>query len=311
MVDLPLMCKLVEAVHPQATLLLVGDRDQLPSVETGDVLAALGDAADAGGALAARRVALTRSWRQRNAPQLSQLATCVRAGDADTAVALLDGADAAQLGWHQGGTRDLHALLAARALPRYRALQQAASPGEALALAGSLRVLTAVREGPAGSHTLNAWFASTLQPVGTRPAGLFHGALLMITRNSYRHGLYNGDIGIAWAEPDGSLRVWFERDNDTGSHGPALRAWLPAALPEHEPAFALTVHKSQGSEFDEVLLVLPAVGSGFSRALSREGLYTGLTRARRSLALFADEPTLREAIAQPAQRWSGLAERLG
>lgn len=310
MVDLPLMCKLVEAVHPRATLLLVGDRDQLPSVETGDVLASLGDAADAGGALASRRITLTRSWRQRNAPELARLAGCVRGGDADAALAALRDADPAQLAWHHGGTRELHGLLTAGTLPRYRALQLAASPDEALALARSLRVLTAVREGPAGSQTLNTWIAAALQPAGTRAGALFHGALLMITRNSYRHGLYNGDVGIAWAEPDGSLRVWFERDDDSGSHGPALRAWLPAALPEHEPAFALTVHKSQGSEFDDVVLVLPPVAGSFARALSREGLYTGLTRARSTLHLFADAETLRVAIERRAQRWSGLEARL-
>jgi exodeoxyribonuclease V alpha subunit len=103
------------------------------------------------------------------------------------------------------------------------------------------------------------------------------------------------------------LRVWFER-GDGDEQG--LRAWLPGALPAHEPAFALTVHKSQGSEFDDVLLVLPPGGSDSSRALSRELLYTGLTRCRRSLALWADEAALRAAIERPAQRWSGLAARL-
>jgi exodeoxyribonuclease V alpha subunit len=310
MVDLPLMCKLAEAVAPHATLLLVGDRDQLPSVETGDVLAALGDAADAGGLLAARRIALTRSWRQRSAPDLARLATWVRNGDADAALDALQRHALADVTWRHGGTRDLHALLATRAVPAFRALQHAPSPAAALLAARGLRVLSAVREGPDGSHALNAWLAATLQPTGTRAGALFHGALVMITRNSYRHALYNGDVGIAWSEPDGSLRVWFEREGEGDDAGDTLRAWLPAALPEHELAFALTVHKAQGSEFDEVVLVLPAAASGFARALSREGLYTGLTRARRSLALFADTDALRSAIAQRAQRWSGLGERL-
>jgi exodeoxyribonuclease V alpha subunit len=147
---------------------------------------------------------------------------------------------------------------------------------------------------------------------------------VIVVQNSYRHGLYNGDIGLAWREPEVGLRVWFERDadrgqrqNDDATHDIetrhahlGLRAWLPAALPAHEPAFALTVHKSQGSEFDDVILVLPPLAGGFARALSREGLYTGLTRARRALTLLADADTLRTAIARPAQRWSGLEARL-
>ncbi len=122
----------------------------------------------------------------------------------------------------------------------------------------------------------------------------------MIRENSYRHGLYNGDVGLVWLGDDGNLRVWF--DTATGP-----RAWLPAALPAHESAFALTVHKSQGSEFDDVLLVLPERSV---RVLSRELVYTGITRARSSLTISANEDVLAEAIARRAQRWSGLAARL-
>ena len=96
------------------------------------------------------------------------------------------------------------------------------------------------------------------------------------------------------------MRVWFDTEA-----GP--RAWLPAALPAHESAFALTVHKSQGSEFDDVLLVLPERSV---RVSSRELLYTGITRARRALTLWAGEEVLAEAIARRAQRWSSLAQRL-
>jgi exodeoxyribonuclease V alpha subunit len=123
----------------------------------------------------------------------------------------------------------------------------------------------------------------------------------MVRENSYRHGLYNGDVGIVRDDGDGTgLRVWF--DTATGP-----RAWLPAALPAHESAFALTVHKSQGSEFDDVLLVLPERSV---RVLSRELVYTGITRARNALTISANEDVLSDAISRRAQRWSGLAERL-
>jgi exodeoxyribonuclease V alpha subunit len=162
------------------------------------------------------------------------------------------------------------------------------------------RVLTAVREGDAGSRTLNARIALALQKTGAREDAFFHGRLVMIRENSYRHGLYNGDVGLVWADADGNARVWFETDS-------GARAWLPAALPAHESAFALTVHKSQGSEFDDVLLVLPEKSV---RVASRELVYTGITRARRALTLWANEAVLADAIARRAQRWSGLADKL-
>ena len=316
MVDLPLMCKLVEAVAPEATLVLIGDRDQLPSVETGDVLAALCDAADAGAAIAANRIALTRSWRQHDGIDVGELAALVREGRADAALDALTQSRLRGVHWQTGPERALAAAVLAQALPAYRAVQHAATPADALRCARAFRVLTAVREGAAGSVTLNAQIAQALQPPGARADRLFHGALVMITQNSYRHGLFNGDIGLVWREHDErgepSLRVWFERDladsESRSSNG--LRAWFPAVLPAFDLAFALTVHKSQGSEFDHVLLALPSASAGFSRALSREGLYTGLTRCRRKLTLWVEPEALRLAIGRRAQRWSGLAQRL-
>ena len=187
----------------------------------------------------------------------------------------------------------------AQALPAYRAVRAAATPEDALRLARDFRVLTALREGPSGSTELNARIADALQP--GQPAGRgFDGLLLMITANSARHGLFNGDVGVMRVDADGDARVWFD-----GVDGP--RSWPPSALPKHEPAYALTVHKAQGSEFDRVLLVLPEASS---RVLSRELLYTGLTRAKTALTLWAREPILREAIARRVARWSGLAARL-
>ncbi len=313
MVDLPLMCKLVEAVSPSSTLLLIGDRDQLPSVETGDVLAALCDAAQAGGVLAPHRVALTRSWRLREEIDVGELAALVRDGDVEAAMRTLQSNPLRGIRWLPAGDRTPAPAVLAQALPAYRAVQQANTPAAGLALAKRFRVLTAVREGAAGSVPLNAAIAQSLQPPGTRGERFFHGALVIVGENSYRHGLFNGDIGLVWREDgvdgQGTMRVWFERSGE-GDGG--LRSWLPSALPAHELAFALTVHKSQGSEFDEVFLALPpaAGAGGVRRALSRELLYTGLTRCRRGLTLWAQADALRAAIERPAQRWSGLTERL-
>ena len=302
MVDLPLMTKLVEAVPRGARLVLIGDPDQLPSVETGNVLSALCEAADrtpSEAAFPGRRVHLQRSHRQAANLDLAPLATAIRDGDAATALAGLAASRYRGIEWRQGGVRALPALLRQDALPHYRALQQADDPRHGLDLARRYRVLTALREGPSGSIALNTHIATALDPT-RRGDALFHGGLVMVVQNSYRHGLFNGDIGLVWRDnEDQRLHVWF--DTDTG-----LRAFAPAALPAHEPAFALTVHKSQGSEFDRVLLVLPDHGT---RAVSRELLYTGLTRTREHLVLWSDDTVLRDGIARRAQRYSGLAER--
>src|SRR5690606_7821692 len=138
-------------------------------------------------------------------------------------------------------------------------------PAAALALASRLRILTALRDGPQGARTLNARIESLLagpQQRGTQ----FHGRLLIIRENSYRHRLFNGDIGVCLRDDAGVLAAWFP-----GADAEHPRAFEPAALPAHESAFAMTVHKAQGSEFDEMRLLLPARAN---RVLSRELVYT-------------------------------------
>jgi exodeoxyribonuclease V alpha subunit len=323
MVDLPLMGKLAGALKPTARLVLLGDRDQLPSVETGDVLAALCDSAGDGRAwpdriarpLAAAlgadvatragesvltRIELERSHRQSASLDLSAMSASIRGGDGASVVSGLRASAYRGVHWHTGRDAALAAFVLDHALPHYRAIAAASDVASALAMLRRHRVLTAVREGEAGSRTLNARIALALQKTGAREDAFFHGRPVMIRENSYRHGLYNGDVGLVWIDADGNARVWFDTDA-----GP--RAWLPAALPAHESAFALTVHKSQGSEFDDVLLALPDKSV---RVASRELLYTGITRARRSLTLWANENVLSEAVARRAQRWSGLADEL-
>jgi exodeoxyribonuclease V alpha subunit len=300
MIDLPLMCKLLEAVPPAATLVLIGDRDQLPSVETGDVLAALCDAgATQASPLARHRAHLSKSHRQSGDIDVAALASLVRDGDGDAALAGLQDDRFRGVAWQRGSDRALADAVLEQALPAYRAVQSAADVQAALAAAKCFRVLTAVREGGAGSQKLNGLIAGALDPA-RRGDGFFRGRLVLIIENSYRHQLFNGDIGVVWPDEFGESRVWFDTES-----GP--RAWLPAALPAHESAFVLTVHKSQGSEFERVFFALPEQGS---RVVSRELLYTGLTRCRREVTLWANESVLREGIARKAQRWSGLAQRL-
>jgi exodeoxyribonuclease V alpha subunit len=364
MVDLPLMCKLVEAVADGTQLILLGDPDQLPSVEAGDVLAAilaaagpgdaldaddaralqplLGDAAPAvarAGGLHGHRVQLLRGYRQDADFDLQPLALAARDGDADRALALLRGGTLRGVDFHE----DVLDPLASRRelfLSHWRALADAPDPASALRLAQRLRLLTAVREGPQGARGLNARIEELLsgRRTGSAPA-YFHGRLLLVTENSYRHRLFNGDIGIclrseaspssgrseaspssgrskassslgpseassfAGGDGSGTLMAWF-----AGGEDGEVRPFHPSALPAHESAFAMTVHKAQGSEFDEVWLQLPRFES---RVLSRELVYTALTRARTRLHVAGSAEVLRAALARHAVRMSGLAWRLG
>ncbi|WP_345813730.1 AAA family ATPase [Paraburkholderia sp. PREW-6R] len=167
------------------------------------------------------------------------------------------------------------------------------------------RILCATRSGPRGVDQVNvAMSAQVRRAAGVTPAvgaHWFAGRPVMVTRNDYALGLFNGDIGIALPGAGGALRVYFR----TGDGG--LRAVSPAALPPHDTAFALTVHKSQGSEFDHAVLMLPSV---FSRVLSRELVYTAITRARERVDVIGARAVLAQAIATPTQRDSGLAARI-
>jgi exodeoxyribonuclease V alpha subunit len=300
MVDLPLMCKLAEALPDGARLVLLGDRDQLPSVEAGDVLSALADAADAPPSdvapLAGRRVHLTRGWRQTDALVLEPVADAVRRGDATAALDALR-AGAPGVRFHEDAPDPL--AFRDALLGPWRELRKVYDPRAALDLAGRARVLTALREGPQGAATLNARIELAL--AGPHRDAYFHGRLLLITENDARHGLYNGDVGVCLRGEGGVPLAWFD-----GPDGP--RAFHPAALPAHASAFAMTVHKAQGSEFDSVWLQLPMADT---RVLSRELVYTALTRARSALHVLGPAAVIEAALARHAQRVSGLAHRLG
>lgn len=295
MVDLPLMCKLVEAIADGAQLILLGDADQLPSVEAGDVLAAILSA----DTLQNHRVHLQRGWRQSAALQLAPLAETVREGRSDEALALLHGGTLSNVHFHEGVDDPLQAR--PQLLEHWRSLATLDDPAEALMQANRLRLLTALREGPQGARGLNARIEAALsgRRIGTPPAW-FPGRLLLITRNHHPQQLFNGDVGICLPDEHGVPLAWF-----AGEGG--VRAFHPAALPAHESAFAMTVHKAQGSEFDEVWLQLPRTDS---RVLSRELLYTAITRARDVLHVAGSANVIEAALSRHASRVSGLGRRL-
>ena len=338
MVDLARMRQLVDAVPAAARLVVLGDHDQLASVDAGAVLGDLcgGDAAgrhqaaladayarfaagddaaldtasdgDAAGrpALAGSVVVLTRSRRFGADSGIGRLARAIRAGDADAVLAVLDDPaypDAARRdggGVPRGGR--LAPALADAVQAGYGAVRDAAEPGEALDALASFRVVCAHRRGPYGVEPLNAAIAGALAAGGPGGAAAPPVEAIIVRHNDYAVGLYNGDIGLIAPRPgDGSPRAWFRQPDG------ALRELALGRLPAHEPAFALTVHQSQGSEFDTVAIVLPEAPSPL---LTRELLYTAVTRARRRLTLFASADAVRHAVAQRTRRASGLRARL-
>jgi exodeoxyribonuclease V alpha subunit len=309
MIDLALMAKLASAVPTTARLILLGDRDQLASVEAGNVLADICAAAEAAfpnEPLHGCVIALTRNYRFKETGGIFRVSSAINAGDAEAALAALrEGADE-EATWRPLPARaNLVEALHDRVVTGFQDYLKASEPAEALTLLQKFRILCALRRGPFGVETLNAIAQEILTDAGLlqpRP-GWYRGQPIMITRNDYNLSLFNGDSGIILPDPDadGELRAFFP------SAETKVRRFLPARLPTHETAFALTVHKSQGSEFDRLLLVLPEQESPL---LTRELLYTALTRARTRAEVWAPETILRLAIAHPTERHSGLRDAL-
>jgi exodeoxyribonuclease V alpha subunit len=298
MIDLPMMCKLLEALPLQARLILVGDSDQLPSVETGNVLRACCDAITQRSDNTQHRVHLDRVYRQDGNSDIGMAAKTVLSGDSENFIRNLQQQNYRSLHWHSGNWQGLEKLIQNEALSHYKKIQQATSAEKAMQLSKEFRVLCAARETNVGSIAINRFISERLKKKAD--AELYIGRLCLVTENTPREQLFNGDIGLCWPDENGVMRIWVET-------AVGLKAWHPANFPAHEDAFAITVHKAQGSEFERLLLVLPDAGH---RVLSRELLYTGLTRARQQIELWASQTSLGAAISRKNQRWSRLADRL-
>lgn len=310
MLDLPLMAHLVSALADGTQLILLGDPDQLPSVEAGNVLAALdavatpppptaSPTASSGAAPPLHAVHLLRNRRQTGALELQPLADAVRAGDADQALRLLHDRQLQGVAWWpQVDDRVLDHPLLDRCWHAWQRLSMLTDPAEGLQMAAGMRLLTALRHGPYGAAACNAAIEARL--AGSRHPVFHPGRLLQISENSPRHDLYNGDTGLCLADADGHLHAWFGQPL-------APRALGLAGLPAHDSAYASTVHKAQGSEYDHVWILLPPHDA---RVLGRELLYTALTRARRTVTLLATPEVLTSCITRSQQRVSGLRQRL-
>jgi exodeoxyribonuclease V alpha subunit len=327
MVSLSLMARLVEAIRPEARLVLVGDPGQLTSIEAGavlgDIVGPVGDGLLISPAARERLGAATRQVVPAGDPPpgatigdgivvldrvhrfgggIARTAEAIRRGDPDAVLEALT-AGTEDVSWLAPGD-DATAPAAVReaAVTVGRSVADAAGAGRALAALaalGTFRVLCAHRQ---GAHGVERWTAQieawlTAEVSGFAAAGRWYvGRPLLVTANDYELGLYNGDTGVVVQASQARVSAAFERRG-------AVVEFSPTRLGPAETAYAMTIHKSQGSQFDTAAVLLPPAGS---RILTRELLYTAVTRARTRLILVGHEEAIRAAVSRPVARASGL-----
>ncbi len=297
MVSLTMMARLLEAVRPESRLVLVGDPDQLASVEAGAVLADLVEGLDQVQDSPVVRLATSHRF----GASIGALAGAIRDGNADAAIEVL-AAGGEHIEWLDTG--DPSGILRKVAVPQSLQLREAAVLGDAeqaLRILDEHRLLCAHRRGPYGvtywNRQIERWLAEqTDTPLWT---AWYPGRPVLVTANDYGLGLYNGDTGVAVLR-DGALRAVL-----AGAAGPLELA--PSRLADIETMHAMTIHKSQGSQAVEVTVLLPPEES---RLLTRELLYTAVTRARQKVRVIGTAAQVRAAVDRRAVRASGLANRL-
>ncbi len=329
MVDQTLMYRLTEALEPGTRLILLGDRDQLASVEAGSVL---GDVCGGGEnprfsgsmrsllkecglelpkegeggeevSMTDQIVLLRHNFRFSPHSGIAAFSEQVNAGNAEKALEILESREFPDIGIRDFGDTDEYRRGLGRRASVYldRALESG-EPATVFQAYRRTRLLSPHRRGPLGTVQLNRTIEYQLSLQGriSRYDTFYAGKPVMITRNDHLLNLHNGDIGICLPNERGDLRVWFQKEGE-------IRDYSPSRLPSWETAYAITVHKSQGSEFDEIVLLLPRQASP---VLSRELVYTAVTRARKNFRVLGTPDILRQAIGRSIRRSSGLKERL-
>jgi exodeoxyribonuclease V alpha subunit len=333
MVDLALMSKLIQALPLQARIILLGDKDQLASVEAGAVL---GDICDTGTEHSfsqgfckdCKEVTGCTIHTQQNRTPESEIRDCiiqleknyrfgsdsgigavsyaVNTGDGDRALKLMKSGVYGDITWKNlPHPNDLPQVIKGTIIQGYGDYLRAMNPFKAFQIFERFRILCALREGPFGVAALNILAEQILREERLiNPDMIWYpGRPVLITRNDYTLRLFNGDMGIVMPDPsvNNELRVFFPATDST------VKKFHPFRLPEHETVYAMTVHKSQGSEFDKVLLLLP---DRESPVLTRELIYTSITRAKKSVEIWGNENVFRTAVSRFIKRTSGLRDAL-
>ncbi|MGD8427016.1 MAG: exodeoxyribonuclease V subunit alpha [Balneolaceae bacterium] len=328
MVDQALMCKLLQALLEDTQLIMLGDKDQLASVEAGAVL---GDICDleqnyfSKGAMAWFReqgitvsetsiidnpkpltdniTLLVKSYRFDSSSSIGQLADSINQGDSDRVLKILKAPEFKGVGLSPVDSQaELERLLRKYAVHYFEEVRQNKTLEEAIESFNNFRILAAHRRGPWGVESLNNLVESMLRREHLIPKyqQWYPGKPVIINKNDYAQRLHNGDTGICLPDREGRLKVYFMADD-------IVRGFVPSRLPDHSRAYALTVHKSQGSEFDNLLIILPNTPS---KILTRELFYTAVTRARKSITILGKESIIKKGIENKLIRSSGLREKL-
>ncbi|HKK45879.1 MAG TPA: exodeoxyribonuclease V subunit alpha [Balneolaceae bacterium] len=328
MVDQALMSKLMQALLEDSRLILLGDKDQLASVEAGSVLGDICDVVknhyssqtaswlkqlslsvpdafitDDSKSLTDNITLLTKSYRFGTDSGIGLLAKCINRGDGDGALEILKSPDFGDVRFAAVNEQSkLEEMLKESSAGYMQKVRQSSSTEEALAVYDHFRVLSAHRRGPWGVESLNRLIEHILQREGliSKYESWYVGKPVIINTNDYTLGLHNGDTGICLRDENEEFRVFFRNENK-------IRSILPARLPDYRTAYALTVHKSQGSEFEKVFLILP---DSPSKIVTRELLYTAVTRARKQIDIFGREMVFKDGILKKLERFSGLRDRL-
>ena len=330
MVDLPMMSRLLEALPSHARLILLGDKDQLASVEAGSVLGDICEAANAGyspqqatilaqltgypldnfkpvkNQMAGDHLCMLRkSFRFHEHSGIGNLARAVNEGSSQKLQQVLAQSfqDITLHSLQGDGYQDLIKLCVNGYRDYLVEVRKQADDDVILQAFNKFQLLCALREGPYGVAGLNQEIRQALSKAGliSGDSQWYEGRPVLISKNDHGLGLYNGDIGITVKGADGRLRVLFELPDKTIKH------LLPSRLPEHETVFAMTIHKSQGSEFAHTVMILP---DQINPVVTRELVYTGITRAKSKLDLYTNHNVLTKAIISPTHRTSGLKQRL-
>jgi len=333
MVDLALMSKLIQALPLQARIILLGDKDQLASVEAGAVL---GDICDTGNehnfsssfckdckeitgyTIHTQRqreyesgirdciIQLEKNFRFGSDSGIGALSHAINTGDGVRAIQYMKSGVYKDITWKTlTHPNDLPHLIKEIIIQEYGDYLRAKNPFEAFEVFERFRILCALREGPFGVAALNILSEQTLREEGliNPDRRWYSGRPVLITKNDYTLRLFNGDMGILLPDygANNELRAFFPATDGT------LKKFHPLRLPEHETVYAMTVHKSQGSEFDKVLLLLP---DRESPVLTRELVYTGITRAKKSVEIWGNENVFRTSVSRYIERTSGLRDAL-
>ena len=323
MIDVSLMVSLMNAIGPGSRLILLGDRDQLASVEAGSVF---GDICDRGKVhaysaefiaragldypavenphkLADSLVILQKVYRYSPESGIAALSTAVREGDQEKAIRILESGNYPDLLFRPIlSDQSMYEILREHIVETYDGFTGYKSACEALENIYDFMILSPLRSGNAGIDRINNLVEQILEQRGLIRADrrFYHGRPVMVRGNDYPQRLFNGDIGVVWNDEKG-CRIYFNGPENS------LKNIIPVKLPDHETVYAMTVHKSQGSEFREIVLVLPQVQSP---VMTRELLYTAISRAKERLIITGTEEVIRSMIEQPVGRTSGLRDRI-